>query len=249
MVVYCSRLSVPSEKRWTNNSKLIISYKKMKYLLPFKQGTKTIGLFTVLSLLAVSNTYAAKEIDGYKQVKKPGGTSQSICRPAISTAEDLKAFANNQRNDLLSILADANWQGDTEAVLTTIDNGDFDEKSYPVGTKLKWMGMRDKTGIPIAAEKRQWTGDKPFEGFELNVTSTCAEHQLVIPKACCNLSLVKSSPIKVPSPVVSVDKEGDNAMITVRRLHQGFAQPFLQFLSQNVLFYHYHCLRKCGYWS
>ena len=150
----------------------------------------------------------------YKQVKSLGGTSQSICRPAIDSDEDRKTFARNQRGDILAILKDSGWQGDPEAVFDAIRAGDFMEKSYPVGTRLVWMGMRNQ-GAPIAAKKRQWAGRAPFKGFELNIESNCSHHRLVIPKACCNLSLVQSQPKEIAAPAISVGREGQISTIRV----------------------------------
>lgn len=157
---------------------------------------------------------AAETVDGYKQVKRLGGTSQSICRPAINTADDLKSFAANQREDVIAILESADWSGDPDAVFAAIEAGEFEEKSYQTGTRLEWMGMREN-GTPIAAEKRQWAGEQAFVGFELNIVSNCAQHQLVIPKACCNLSLVQSSAVDISKPVVSVSDDAQTVTVTV----------------------------------
>ncbi len=131
--------------------------------------------------LTASFSAHAETIDGYKQVTRLGGTSQSICRPGIRTAGELQSFALNQRQDLLDILQSAQWTGNTDDVFNAIEAGDFAEKSFPVGTKLEWMGLREKNQ-PVASSKRQWAGKQAFEGFELNLVSNCAQHQLVIPK-------------------------------------------------------------------
>lgn len=179
---------------------------------------RTIGYALTLFLSVFLSTNAVAQsgdyLGGYKQIKRLGGTSQSICRPAIRTADELQSFALNQRQDVVDILQNAEWTGNPDDVFAAIEAGDFAEKSYPVGTKLEWMGMREK-GNPIASPKREWAGKQDFEGFELNLVSNCQQHQLVIPKACCNVSLIQSTPIDVAPPVVAINQEGENVTISV----------------------------------
>lgn len=175
------------------------------------------SLILVSGLLITANTFAQTQsgsfLGGYKQLTRLG-TNQAICRPPIQSGEELQSFAVNQRQDVLDVLSNANWEGNPEDVLNAIAAGEFTEKSFPVGSKYEWMGQR-KLGKVIASPKRQWAGKEPFEGFELNITSNCVQHTLVIPKACCNLALAQSSPVAVDTPVISVNKEGENVTINV----------------------------------
>jgi len=183
-----------------------------------KSFTKIVTQLVILASFLASSQASAQSgshLGGYKQVKRLGGTSQSICRPAIRSADELQSFALNQRQDIIDILQSANWPGNADDVLAAIEAGQFSEESYPVGTKLEWMGMREK-GQPIAREKRQWAGKQAFEGFELNIVSNCVQHQLLIPKACCNVSLVQSTPVGISAPAITLAHEGNNTIITVK---------------------------------
>lgn len=178
---------------------------------------RNIGTSLVLisSLLIAGNVFAqaSSYIGGYKQVKRLG-TNQAICKPAIHTGDELQSIALNQRQDILDILENASWPGDPEAVFSAIEAGDFTENSYPVGAKFEWMGVR-KRGKVVASPKIQWAGKQSFDGFELNVVSNCVQHKLVIPKACCNISLAQSTPVGADTPVIDVDKDGQNVTIRV----------------------------------
>ncbi len=167
------------------------------------------GFFLTTSVAAQTGSY----IGGYKQVKRLG-TNQALCRPAIRTAEELQSFAMNQRQDMLDVLENASWAGNPEDIFKAIEAGEFTENTYPVGSKFEWMGLRQR-GKVIASPKRQWAGKQAFDGFELNVVSNCVAHQLVLPKACCNLSLVQSTPVTAEMPIISLDKDGQNVTINV----------------------------------
>lgn len=172
------------------------------------------SLLLLSSLLLASNAVAqGSYIGGYKQVKRLG-TNQALCRPAIRTGEELQSFALNQRQDVLDALENAGWEGNPEDIFSAIAAGEFTEKSYPVGSKFEWMSLRKK-GKVIASPKKQWAGKQAFEGFELNIVSNCVAHQLVLPKACCNISLVQSSSVAVDMPIISLDKDGQNVTINV----------------------------------
>ncbi len=172
--------------------------------------TLVFGVMSASQTLAQTSQY----IGGYKQIKRLGGTSQSICRPAIRSSAELQSFAKTQRQDVIDILEDAQWPGNPDDVFSAIEAGEFTERSFPVGTKLEWMGLRED-GKPVAGENRQWAGKQAFEGFELNITSNCAQHQIVIPKACCNVSLIQSSPVSIGKPIVSVSKEAQTVTVRV----------------------------------
>ena len=68
----------------------------------------------------------------------------------------------------------------------------MEEQSFPKGTKLAWMGSK-KDGKYVALPYREWAASTPFEGFALNVKSDCQVYEMVIPKACCNVSLAAVS--------------------------------------------------------
>jgi len=159
------------------------------------------------SLLVVANASAQ-----YTEVRRLG-TSQAICKGGIETGAELQAFFANNPDKVKSILSDAGWSGDDQILFDAISNGDFTEKKYEPGTTFIWMSAMRK-GKAVSLPNRIWAGKEAFDGFEVNVVSQGVNYQMVIPHACCNLSLAATSavvekvveapkPAPVPAPVVA----------------------------------------------
>ena len=135
---------------------------------------------------AMSNAIAQE----YYQVKRLG-TSNAVCKPGIETAEQLQSFFANNPEAVSAILADANWSGNAQDLFDAVAAGDFTEVSVPVGSRFQWMSAREK-GAFVAKPYREWAGKAPVSAFEVKVVSEGQEHHIVIPKVCCNVSLVSS---------------------------------------------------------
>ncbi len=152
---------------------------------------------------------------GYQKITRLGGQATSICRPAINTGAELQSFALNQAQDVRDILNSAGWSGNSADLLSALENGQFTEKSYPVGSKFEWMGQR-QSGKVIAKSNKIWAGKQAFEAFEVNLVSNCQVHKIVIPKACCNISLVASSALSHPKPSVRSTVNGNMVTVNVQ---------------------------------
>lgn len=164
----------------------------------------------VLAVVAMATNGAATAQE-YKKITRLG-TSQSVCPGGVETAADLQAYFAENPDAIRSILADSGWSGDADALLAAVANGEMTEASYPVGTKLAWMGSK-KDGQFVALPYREWAGKQSFSGFSVNLRSDCKVYEMAIPKACCNVSLVSVSddnstecapqPVAAPAPAVA----------------------------------------------
>ena len=148
-----------------------------------------ISLSLILTFVFMSNDALAQN---YKKITRLG-TSQSICVGGIQTKEQLQDFYAKNPGVAREILADSGWSGSADDLLSAIARGDMTERSYPVGTKLAWMGAK-VNGRNIAHPYREWAGSKSFEAFQVNVSTDCNVYHIAIPKACCNISLISVSP-------------------------------------------------------
>lgn len=144
--------------------------------------------FVATAVVAAMSTAIAQD---YQQVKRLG-TSNAVCKPGINTAEQLQAFFANNPEAVSAILADANWSGNAQDLFDAIAAGDFTEVSVPSGARFEWMSAKEK-GAFVAKPYREWAGNAPFSAYELKVVSQGKEHHIVIPKECCNVSLVGSA--------------------------------------------------------
>ena len=162
----------------------------------------------VFALVFASVTASAQE---YTLIKRLG-TNEAVCSAGIESAEELQSFFANDAATVAQILQDANWQGDQADLEAEIAAGNFTEKSYAPGSRFHWMAARKK-GNGVALPNREWAGDEDFIGYEVNVTSQCQVHTMVIPKICCNLSLLAAEPVAVAEPNVIVSNS--DSVVTV----------------------------------
>ena len=170
--------------------------------------TWLIKLFLGTLVLAFSHPTVAQEYNAFSVL----GTSQAMCKPGISTGAELQAYFLNNRELVEQVLQDAEWEGDPEDLFGAIAAGDFTTGSYAKGSKFHWTGLK-KDGRGQVLRNRIWAGEQPFDGFEVNVTSQCKIHKLVIPNACCNLSLMATAEVTTPAPNITIDAENQDVKI------------------------------------
>ena len=163
-----------------------------------------IGVVLIASIAPVSAQV-------YKDVTRLG-TNQAICTPGIQSGGELQAFFANNPQALQNILASAGWSGNPQDLMDAVAAGDFSKKLYAPGTEFEWMSAR-QSGSEVALPYRRWAGSEAFEGFEVNVVSNCQQHQIVIPNACCNVSLIASSPVAVGQPNLTTSISGDTLTV------------------------------------
>ncbi len=146
----------------------------------------SLTISSTLLVLTLSSQLASAQ--QYKKITRLG-TSQAVCSGGVETAEQLQAFFANNPSKIKDILADSGWNGSADELLAMVANGEMIERSYPIGTRLVWTGVK-KNGQYLANRYREWAGTEPFEGFQINFKNDCQIHHIAIPKACCNVSLV-----------------------------------------------------------
>lgn len=176
--------------------------KKIKHLI-----SGAIGMVLIASIAPASAQI-------YKDVTRLG-TSQAICTPGIESAGELQAFFANNPQAVQNILASAGWSGNAQDLMDAVAAGEFTEKLYAPGTEFEWMSARQGSGSPaeVALPYRRWAGSESFAGFEVNVVSNCEQHQIVIPNACCNVSLIGSTPVAVGQPSLTTSVSGDTLTV------------------------------------
>jgi hypothetical protein len=163
-----------------------------------------VGLF----VLIFSSIVQAQEYSEFSVL----GTSQALCKPGIQTGEELQSYFANNRETVEQVLDHAKWQGDSEDLFNAIANGEFTQGTYAKGTTFEWTSLKNK-GIGETLPKRVWAGEAAFEGFELNLTSQCQVHKMIIPSACCNLSLATSTEVTTPKPQINIESDNENVSI------------------------------------
>jgi len=147
-----------------------------------------------LALLLSQNQFVhAQE---YKKITRLG-TNQAVCLGGVDSVSELQSFVQNNPNAVADIIRDAGSSIDADELLNKISQGDIVERTYPVGTRLLWTSAKIQNRY-VAKQAVEWAGASSFEAFQINLTSGCRDYDIVIPKACCNISLysVKKSVAK-----------------------------------------------------
>ncbi len=154
--------------------------------------------FLTLSTVAVLalGVSPASQAQSYKKITRVG-TSQSVCAGGVETAAQLQEFFANNPSRIRQIIADAGWTGSADELIQKIAEGDFVERAYPVGTQLQWMGAKVSSEY-VALPYREWAGSESLPAFQVNISNGCEIHEIVIPKACCNVSLGRISDSDAP---------------------------------------------------
>ena len=171
-------------------------------------NTKALSRLLITLTTLFSFPLMAQEYQAFSVL----GTSEAVCKPGIETREELQAFFANDSETVRAILADANWEGDPNLLFEAIAAGNFSERFYDKGTKFQWTGARKKSG-PKALPYRVWAGEEPMKAFEANVVSGCEVHQIVIPHACCNVSLAATTKVEVPAPQIQIQSNNEDVKI------------------------------------
>lgn len=155
-----------------------------------------LALCALVGTWVAPSTASAQEYTDIKRL----GTNQALCEP-ISTRAEMQAYFRDNRATILQVLRDADWEGNPEDLFAAVENGEFTETQVPVGTEIIWMG-RQINGVPSASRNVRWAGDAPIDAFELEITSNGMVYDMIVPKVCCNLSLLE---VREPLPPASPD--------------------------------------------
>ncbi|MEO0369319.1 MAG: hypothetical protein AAF197_11120 [Pseudomonadota bacterium] len=139
----------------------------------------------LLSLSLVSSNIAAQS---YTKIKRLG-TSQSMCPGGAETVAELQSFVENNPAAFADVVASSGSSVSASAVVDAIMAGNVTLTSYPVGTKMAWMGAKQK-GDFVALPYREWAGATSFSAFEVVVEDSTTSYTMAIPTACCNLALL-----------------------------------------------------------
>lgn len=161
----------------------------MKYLTRTQTSgvaSLIVNFVAVVGLVALlSSTAQAQQ---YKKITRIG-TSQAVCASGVETVADLQTYFAENPDAIRAVLADSGWTGSADDLLAAVANGEVSERAYPVGTQVAWMGAK-VNGKYVAKPYREWAGSASLDSFQVNVSSDCQVYELMIPKACCNVSLV-----------------------------------------------------------
>ena len=171
---------------------------------------KTVAHLMLASALLASGDVLAK----YTEVKRLG-TNEAVCLGGVKTVKEFQDWTARNEQTVRAILSQTALKGEKEQaqIFNAIAKGLFVEKEYPTGTTFHWMSSKKK-GVPTLLPDRIWAGEKSFVGYEMVVVSDSKKYTVVVPKICCNFSLVSieeiappPAPAPTPAPAAPVIKK------------------------------------------
>ncbi|OGD21233.1 MAG: hypothetical protein A2W03_10700 [Candidatus Aminicenantes bacterium RBG_16_63_16] len=170
-----------------------------------------VGLLIVFSLSTFAETTKLKRIGQYTFVRIRGDVpTQDVMKRLVERyAEDIKSGFDLAGAGDLYLPFMAQLKGET-----------FEEKSLPVGDKLRWMLFRSQGKVKVAQDI-EWAGQAPLEVFAFNVKKDDKAYEFVMPRPCGNIALRSITALEVPVPpaacmlAVSPAKVNLKDMVTV----------------------------------
>ena len=126
------------------------------------------------------------------------GTRTAVCQGGVQNRAEFQRWTATNQDKVRTILQGAQWQGDPEVLLEAIRLGNFTEKEYYPGTSFEWSAVMKK-GQAVPVPKKRWAGKDAFTGYEVLIATDGEEHTFIIPKVCCNFSLLwEGIPVHTP---------------------------------------------------
>jgi outer membrane protein W len=146
-----------------------------------------------------------------------GRPQTTFSREPAATEAELQRLFVKYESDLRKVLELAEWGGDADDLFAAVRSGGAAERSMPAGTEFEWMAFR-KRGQPACVKNIIWKGKSPFPAWSIAFESNGYSWELVVPKTCLNLSIVRGTTRAVPPPTCDLSASFDPAsdMITVR---------------------------------
>lgn len=89
------------------------------------------------------------------------------------------------------------------AFMEQLKTSKFEEKSLPIGDKLRWMLFRSQGKIKIIHDV-EWAGKKPLDVFAFYVIKDWKKYEFIMPKPCGNISLRSIEEVAPPEAVCSL---------------------------------------------
>ena len=165
------------------------------------QSIKKIVAAVSLVLATTGTAYA----QDYKTIKTMG-ISNPVCEGGINNPAELQKYVTENREDFINMVSTSGWPGDSDALISAITAGDFNDVMLPIGTEFEWMGVRRRTtGDADTVTKLRWGGDAPVDAYSIETVTDGKIYTFVIPKVCCNLAMltqVTDAPVEQVAEVV-----------------------------------------------
>jgi len=148
-----------------------------------------IGLMILTSLSIFAQTKKLRDIGRYKFLPIKAGT------PA---PEMMKIIAEKYADDIKRGFDLAGYPGLYPPFIDRIRQSAFTERELAVGGKMLWMIFRSQGQIQVIQDL-EWAGQEPLSVLSFSIQEGDKKYELIMPKACGNISLEKVESAAAPA--------------------------------------------------
>ena len=156
---------------------------------------KKILLTTVVCILALSVITSYAET---KKLKQIGRYTLVRIKGQVPTSEVMKTLVDRYAGDIKYGFDLAGYGDLFLPFLEQLKNESFKEDAIEIGDKLMWMLFRSHGKVKIV-EDLEWAGKKPVPIFSFIVKKDYKQYEIIMPRACGNISLRKVEEVIPPA--------------------------------------------------
>lgn len=153
-----------------------------------------VWLGAVILLLGVAGTAQAQT-----ELKQLG---QNPFVQQLTSIGDFQEMVKETLPDLKKGFATAGAPELLDDFVIQVEQSNIETVDVPVGEHLQWMIYRKDQRVEVM-KNLIWAGKEPFEAYRLVVERDGKRNVFVVPTICGNVSLLRSSALPAPTPVVT----------------------------------------------
>lgn len=154
----------------------------------------------LLAGLILATPAAAQLCEGASSITRLGGANRFSA--PVEDQESLQALFVNQREEILSLLDEANWSGDPDDLFAAVAAWrGITSTSFEPGQRIQWMFFRYRGQTPRVGTNLCWAGGEAFPAWEIRFNSNGRWYSMIVPESCGNLALLAEQPL----PKVTLD--------------------------------------------
>lgn len=180
-----------------------------------------------LATPALAQAPAQPQGDGYRNATRLGG-STSFYRPPLRNEADLRRMASNPaiQKDIRAVMEQGGVGNLADQAIETLSkpkevvkgaacgeampaDGVVVDCMMQVGATLEWMAFKPRRqGRPVPSLLKQirWAGRAAYPAFAFRITTDDEVHTFIVPRACGNISLMRTDQIPKPPVEITVDR-------------------------------------------
>jgi hypothetical protein len=162
----------------------------------------SLAILILFSLSSFAETKKLEQIGRYTLVRIKG---------EVPTEEVMKTLVEKYAPDIKYGFDLAGYGDLFLPFMDQIKESAFKEKEIAIGDKFKWMLFRSRGKVKVV-EDLEWAGKEPLPVFSFTVVKGFMHYEIVMPKPCGNISLLKVEEI-IPDAVCDIQVEPEKANI------------------------------------